>query len=495
VNPVAIDAELQKARQCMQVKQYAQALSFYAHLTEQSQHGALWFEYGSAAAGSGDFDLADQVWQKLLSREANNAQLLWHLAGEYGKMSLFTKAGALFSQAAKLEPGNLEMQLSLASHMARTSSVDEARTALRRCLGLGMRDEWVRFYSAYLDRYDNKFAEAEQQFRDLLASEPRDLQVLSSCHLELARVLDRSERFDEAMAELEEAKRIVSNYIEVEPQRKAFEARREKLVRPAEALPKNILDIWGESFPARIRAAAPPLAFLGGHIRSGTTLLEKIVDAHPSVAAYDEPLAYYTIAPLINISAPNIPEERLNYLRERYLKNLIMDSGPPGKDKMLLDKNPGATLDLPPILRAFPEMRVLIALRDPRDVMVSSYFIRPVHYMHLSLQALSQHYRNVMDVWLAVREWQGLAWMETRYEDIVADLEKEGRRVTDFLGLQWHENQARFYESNQQKPTKNYNEVNKPVYKRAVGRWRAYEKYLAPILPVLEPYCKKFGYD
>lgn len=139
-------------------------------------------------------------------------------------------------------------------------------------------------------------------------------------------------------------------------------------------------------------------------------------------------------------------------------------------------------------------MRVLIALRDPRDVMVSSYFIRPVHYMHLSLQALAQHYSNVMDVWLAVRQWQGLAWMETRYEDIVADLEKEGRRVTDFLGLQWHENQARFYESNKQKPTRNFNEVNKPVYTRAVGRWRAYEKHLAPILPVLEPYCKTFGY-
>ena len=480
----------------MAVKQYPEALSIYARLTEQTQHSAHLFEYGSAAAGSGDFDLADRVWQKLISRESNNAQLLWRLAGEYGKMSLFTKAGVLFAKAAKLEPGNLEIQLSLVSHLAKTSSVGEVRANLKKCLDLDMNAEWARFYSAHIDRFDNKLAEAEKQFRDLIAWRPRNPEILSTCHLELARLLDRSERFDEAIIELEEAKRIASQNINhLAEQRKAFEARRDKLVRPAQALPKNILDLWAKTFPVQARLPAPPLAFLGGHIRSGTTLLEKIIDAHPGVSAYDEALAYYTIAPLIDITAPEIPVEKLNFLRQRYLKNLPLDTDPPAAGAMLLDKNPGATLDLPAILRSFPEMHVLIALRDPRDVIVSSYFIRPVHYMHLSLQALAQHYSNVMDVWLAVREWQGLAWTETRYEDIVANLEKEGRRVTDFLGLPWHENQARFYENNRQKPTKNYNEVGQPVYKRAVGRWRAYEKHLAPILPVLEHYCKKFGYD
>ena len=85
--------------------------------------------------------------------------------------------------------------------------------------------------------------------------------------------------------------------------------------------------------------------------------------------------------------------------------------------------------------------------------------------------------------------------METRYEDVVADLEKEGRHATKFLNLEWHEKQARFYENNQGKQVKNYNEVTKPVYTKAIGRWRAYEKHLAPALPILEPYCKKFGYS
>ena len=101
-----------------------------------------------------------------------------------------------------------------------------------------------------------------------------------------------------------------------------------------------------------------------------------------------------------------------------------------------------------------------------------------------------------MDVWLAVREWEGFAWLETRYEDIVADLEPEGRRVTGFLGLDWHEEQSRFYEKSRQKqlysPT--YQDVTRPVYVSSVGRWRAYEQHLAPILPALDPYCRRLGY-
>ena len=129
--------------------------------------------------------------------------------------------------------------------------------------------------------------------------------------------------------------------------------------------------------------------------------------------------------------------------------------------------------------------------------MISLYFQDHPNTNYLTFEQLAQHYVSVMEVWLAVREWEGLAWVETRYEDVVADLRKEGGRVTEFLGLQWHENQAQFFDRNREKPilSTNYTDVTKPVYKRSVGRWRAYEKQLASVLPVLEPYCKKFGYE
>jgi hypothetical protein len=134
-------------------------------------------------------------------------------------------------------------------------------------------------------------------------------------------------------------------------------------------------------------------------------------------------------------------------------------------------------------------------------VVISCFFqnivLNPVNANFLSLERTARHYANLMDVWLAVRQWEGLTATETRYEDVVEDMAKEGRRVTEFLGLSWHEEQERFYEKSSKKrihsPT--YHDASQPVYKRSVARWTVFEKYLAPVLPVLEPYCRAFGYE
>ena len=72
----------------------------------------------------------------------------------------------------------------------------------------------------------------------------------------------------------------------------------------------------------------------------------------------------------------------------------------------------------------FPELRVVIALRDPRDVVLSCYFqnilLNATNVNFLSFERLAKHYADLMDIWLAVREWDGFAWLETRYEDLVA---------------------------------------------------------------------------
>ena len=248
------------------------------------------------------------------------------------------------------------------------------------------------------------------------------------------------------------------------------------------------------------REPIPRLAFLGGHPRSGTTLLEQVLDAHPDVAALDEPTAFLDVLQPEFHKSKELSNARLNTLRRLYTQAVLRDAGPGAAGKLLLDKNPSPTARLPLWLKVFPELRLLVALRDPRDVVLSCCFQNiPLNAMNvnfLSFERLAKHYADLMDIWLAVREWHGFAWLEVRYEDTVAGLEKEGRRVTELLGLAWHEDQARFYEKSRSKqlysPT--CQDVTCPVYRRSVGRWGAYEKHLASILPALEPYCRTFGY-
>ena len=166
----------------------------------------------------------------------------------------------------------------------------------------------------------------------------------------------------------------------------------------------------------------------------------------------------------------------------------------------MLDKNPSPTASLHLWLRMFPDVKVLIALRDPRDVLISCYFqnlrLNATNANFLSLERTATHYADLMDVWLRMRELGGFDWIESRYEDIVANLESEGRRVTEFLGLSWHPQQASFHETTRKKfvfsPT--YNDVTQPVHNRAIGRWRFYEEALSPIQERLAPYCRAFGY-
>src|SRR5437867_4711445 len=132
---------------------------------------------------------------------------------------------------------------------------------------------------------------------------------------------------------LPEAKQIVGGLTDTGLLVRGYDQAADNTRRFTQSLPRTILRTWAEGFPEDQREAIPPLAFLGGHPRSGTTLLEQVLDAHPGVAALDEP----------------------------------------GTGKVLLDKNPSPTARLPLWLRVFP-MRVLIALRDPRDVVLCCYF-------------------------------------------------------------------------------------------------------------------------
>jgi tetratricopeptide (TPR) repeat protein len=461
----------------------------------------IWYEYGNAAFKSRQMDLADRAWSRAIELEPRNAELIGMVGHQYEASRRPEKARACFVRAAAAEPRGINPRISLAVLLEKAHRVDEARLAVAECLAIDPQDDQARYFSALLDRREGKLQEAETRLRDLIASEPKHPFVRYAARYELAQVLDRTDRFDEAMRLLTEAKTIVRDLTDTGLLMRSYDQKAESVRRFTAGQPKDILRTWAKYFPESKREAIPPLAFLGGHPRSGTTLLEQILDAHPAVAALDEPTAFVEVLQPEFHKSNELSSARVNVLRRHYIQALRDDLGADTSGKILIDKNPSPTSRLPLWLRVFPELRVIIALRDPRDVVLSCYFqnipLNSANVNFLSMDRLAKHYADLMSIWLIVREWPGFRWIETRYEDVVANLPKEGRRVTEFLGLQWHSDQERFYEKSGAKqlysPT--YQDVTRPVYQRSVGRWRAYEKHLAPILPALEPFCRAFGLE
>jgi hypothetical protein len=176
--------------------------------------------------------------------------------------------------------------------------------------------------------------------------------------------------------------------------------------------------------------------------------------------------------------------------------------GEPIGSRMHLDKNPSYNLTIPLMLRMFPEVRLIVALRDPRDVVLSCYL------RHLPLNSVSVHFLNLertvdkyvfdMAAWLRIRKLLDVPWCEVRYEDTVANAEAQARRALTALDLAWND-QVLNYRTRQSKwksvTSPSYEAVTQPIYTRAIGRWKNYQRYLTPVLEKLEPFLREFGYS
>jgi hypothetical protein len=318
---------------------------------------------------------------------------------------------------------------------------------------------------------------------------------------------DRREEYDQAMQAMLQCKEILLRH-ESSMRQEADRVMRHLRGLAASLTPEHF-QCWaqfGRQFPAK------NVAVLSSFPRSGTTLLEQVLDTHSGLVSSDEREAFARdIFPAMWLTpatpAPSaevfdrIPAERLSALRDRYLAYMEAALDEPIGDRIHLDKNPTLTLVLPGFLRLFPEARLLIALRDPRDTVISCFMLylplNPNSVCFLTPERTAERYAVDMGVWRKLREIIASPWLEVRYEDTVANLEKETRRALDFLGLPWEGEVLNYRERLATKavgsPT--YEAVSQPLYTRAIGRWRNYQKLLEPCLPTLEPFVEAFGYS
>ena len=258
--------------------------------------------------------------------------------------------------------------------------------------------------------------------------------------------------------------------------------------------------------------SAQPLAHLVGFPRSGTTLLEQCLDAHPDLIASPERVTFtrdilprlchagggaLTAHTLAQVPARTAIEERARYLT--YMEAALGERVGP---RLHLDKNPNHTGLLPGLLRLEPHARIVFALRDPRDV-VTSCVLRTFRLTEFSAMLLDwgsavELYAAEMSAWLRYREQIDPAqWVETRYEDMVADPMAETYRILRKLGLGWDDAVATYRDRLDGKfvnsPTQT--EVRQPVHRHAIGRWHAYRQHLEPYMRTLEPFVKTLGYN
>jgi tetratricopeptide (TPR) repeat protein len=381
----------------------------------------------------------------------------------------FKRSNELLDLAEGLDPGNQSVLLQRAVLRGRTKDYDAAL--------------------AILDRLEG------QSHSDGLGTNEL---------LEKGRLLDKMGRFDEAFAAFAAGKQkgvLLSGSVYLD------DYARQLARRLTQYFTADRLKIVPRAQP--IETGPRPL-FILGFPRSGTTMVEQTLSAHPRISAGDELTFINDITNLMPrmLNSPlAYPEaladlwmgdqrEGLDNLRDYYLQRArqlgIVEAGA----TWFTDKMPLNETHLGLIALMFPEAPLIHVLRHPLDIVLSVFSNHLTHgfYCANALETIARHYVLIMDLVEHYRREMVLKYLPIRYEDIVDDQEPNVRRMLSFVGVGFDKRCLTFHENKRYARTASYAQVTEKLYDSSRYRYRHYLKHLAPVIPILEPAIYRLGY-
>ncbi|HEX3395676.1 MAG TPA: sulfotransferase [Steroidobacteraceae bacterium] len=426
---------------------------------------------GNALAAVGAINDAEASYQRALDLDANQGVALAGLARIAASRGAHREARERAQKALDVLPGFPDAVMSLAAAELGERQVNRAELRLRALLT------------------DTRLSPVERAYTTGLLGDVLDAKSLpdeaftayASCNEQLQRIY--AQRFSASPGALEYA-RALTHYFERLPPRP------------------------GSAAEPRLTGAAAPSdhVFLLGFPRSGTTLLEVVLEGHPDVVSLEEnellidAVREFMRGPADLDRLMLAPEASLEPLRAAYWR-LVAAAGVNTDGKVFIDKHPLNTLKLPLIARLFPRAKILFACRDPRDVVLSCFRHRfqmsaPIYEL-LSLEGAARYYDAVMMLAVCLTTALKLNMCLVRHEDVVTEFTREMKRVCSYLNLEWVAAMGDFALRTQKRAvlTPSTAQLVRGLNTEGLGQWRRYQAELLPVLPILEPWVKRFFYD
>jgi tetratricopeptide (TPR) repeat protein len=464
------------------------------------------FDLGRAYGLRYNFEAADRSFEKAIKIAPRRADALVEAGRRSQAFGNYEMATRFFERAAHEKGATADVFVALAELYERGPRAKESAAFIERALSLKSDHSPALLARARFKRMAGELEAAEKLTRELLQSSDPEMRIRA--WYELGANLDRQARFDDAMNAFLEAK-AVQRPGATQPAA-ILRGIQERVREEEQTITANVLQRWGAPNPEL--APARRLAILCGHPRSGTTLLEQVLDSHPQIVSAEETHILHDEAylPLSRGFAETTSvlqvleaaaQSQLRQSRDNYFRFTELFLGKSLGEKILIDKNPALNVLIPAVVRIFPEAKFLVALRDPRDVCLSCFMqllpMNPVSSAYLTFEGTVTQYASVMGFWQAMLPRMRNPSLEVRYEELVTDLPSAARRVLDFLGVAWDASVLQYHEHARTKAVRSpsYADVAKPLFKSAIGRWRNYQKFLEPFQEKLAPFIKAYGYE
>jgi Tfp pilus assembly protein PilF len=463
--------------------------------------------YGELLAKLGRWDEAIAEFDAALKSRSDLLQVRVNLASAYECTGDLPRAEDQFRRVLDAEPANALALAGLANLAARRADWDAARQLAGKALAADPKQPLALTTLANAAVATGDFGGAESIIESALADASlpdADRTMMLTLKGDL---LHAQSHFDQAFAAYTQANAL---------RRKVFAA---QYASAGQETATSFVQWQNEYFDRApsgkwaVASAAPPATgpqpaahvFLIGFARSGTTLLESVLAAHDGAVTVDE--KDLLAAANREYLSDGKGLDRLAQAGERELAPLRADyweraSGFVGDvaGKVFVDKRPLGAMRLALIAKLFPSAKILFAIRDPRDVVLSCYrrqfLLNPSMYEFLDLAGAARFYAAVMRLAGVAREKFAQPWLDTRHEALVEDFDGETRRILEFLGLAWSADVRGFAEKAKELAlwTPSSTQVVQGLNSEGVGQWRHYRAELEPVLPTLRPWIEQFGY-
>ena len=332
----------------------------------------------------------------------------------------------------------------------------------------------------------NRSAEAEPllaEIESLIEEQQQEYRQSIDLNFSAARLCERLRRYEQALEHYvagnatrrEQLERLDTGY---------------KRDKSKALVDRQIADLGPEKVIGPGGSPSEMPVFIIGMPRSGTSLTEQILASHRDVVGGGELTQVPHIVRWLRVQHDfpgKLTEAQVKEAAKLYLSHV----GRIGQGTArVTDKMPGNYNNVGLITRMFPKARIIHCRRNPIDNCLSCFaqnFRADGLAWSIDLEDLAYHYcnyRRLMDHWRGILPAGRM--LEIDYEDTVADLEGQARRIVDFVGLEWDDACLRFHETERAVATASRSQVRQPIYTTSVGRWKRYGDGIAPLTKALK---------
>ena len=473
---------------------YKNAIKTYKNLIAIQKNYNFYDNIGKIYLKLNEFKTARKYFSNSLRINPKNADIHNTLGIAFAMENMENLAVKHFLNASEINQDFLDPIYNLLEMYEKTNKFNALKNLVKQKIKLFPFDHIILYYQTYLFEKNNKFNQALNTLRKIDFSKI-NLEWEVKAKYRIADIYHKAQNYSEAFNYYNYANKIILKNINADKfTNNIFLKEVNKCIKYS-ASPSPLNYSFEVKFPFNI-------CFHIGFPRSGTTLIDAVLNSHSRTEVMEEIPIVDTICQKLNLNDfDSITSKDQKQAKLLYQNIVRQNIGTNFHKKIIIDKLPLNLIRIKFLHNLFPNAKFIMSVRHPLDCVLScftqNFLLNSAMINFLDLERTAILYDKVMQIWQNSGKLINLNVHIIRYEDLISDFDNETQKMLTFLGIKWEENIKNYKKlliKKERIRTPSYSQVIQPIYFSSINKWKKYEKELSSIQPIVQKWITYFNY-